>query len=55
LNENLKYSEYSDYDKFQLVTSVLAVSDTDFYTKLKKFIESSPKTKDGDDIVPLTT
>lgn len=54
LNENLKYPQYTEYDKFQMLTSILAVDDIDFYKRQKAFLETAPKTKDGDVIVPLT-
>lgn len=54
LNENLKYPQYTEYDKFQMLTSILAVDDIDFYRRQKAFLETAPKTKDGDTIVPLT-
>lgn len=54
IDRNLSYASLTDYDKFTLLTSILASSDTSFYKKLIKNIESNPVTKDGDKIVPLT-
>lgn len=54
INRTISYSKYSDYDKFILLTSIIASRDSEFYTKLKNHINSNPKTKDGNLIAPLS-
>jgi hypothetical protein len=54
IDRTITYGKYSDYDKFILLGSILAVRDSEFYTKLKKHIESNPKNKDGKLIAPLS-
>lgn len=40
LDENLTYSDLTDYDKFQIITSSLAVDPVRFYKNLKNFLDS---------------
>lgn len=48
LDDTLTYSKLTDYDKFTLVVSNFALSEVDFYSKLKEFINNNS------DIAPLS-
>ena len=54
INRELSYAKYSDYDKFTQLITVLATKDSDFYKKLKDFINKGPTTKDGNKIASLS-
>lgn len=54
INREISYAKYSDYDKFVQLVSVLAIKDSNFYTKLKNHIDSNPTTNDGNKIASLS-
>lgn len=54
VNRELSYAKYSDYDKFVQLVATLATRDSDFYKKVKNFINSNQTTKDGNKIASLS-